>query len=226
MQHRTTAGRLDYITDDIGLTGFEEFRITTHGDGSRVLRAYCEMFNDRLIRDVHLSVDAGWRPKTAFVELRIDDQFVGSGHYAFGDTTAELQRITAIAGHEVLNHPLPGAAPSFGSHSVQNDAWMYAAFDAQRGGRQEAVMENTVICSRLPNGGDGPDLHLSAQHHRYLANESVTTPAGSFDCRHYQFLFEQWPPIHYWVHGDDYLLVRCRWDLFSQTYELVELSSD
>lgn len=26
--------------------------------------------------------------------------------------------------------------------------------------------------------------------------------------------------------GDDYLLVRCRWDLFSQTYELVELNSD
>jgi hypothetical protein len=225
MEHRTTSGRIDYITDGSGLMGFEEFRITSHEDGSRVLRAYCEMFNDRLIRDVHLSVDAGWRPQTAFVELRIDDRLVGSGHYMFGDETVELQRVTAAGGRELLSRSLPGVASTFGSHSLQNDAWMYAAFDAQRGTQQDAVMENAVVCSRLPNGGDGPDLHLSAQHHRYLDNESVTTPAGRFDCRHYQFLFEQWPPIHYWIHGDDYLLVRCRWDLFNQTYELAKLGS-
>jgi hypothetical protein len=226
MEHGTRSGRIEYNTDGAGLMGFEEFRITLHTDGSRVLRAYCEMFNDRLIRDVHVAVDAAWSPRTAFVELRLDDRLVGSGHYTFGDDTVELQRITATAGREVLSRPLPGMAPTFGSHSLQNDAWMYAAFDALRGSRQEAVMENAVVCSRLPNGGDGPGLHLSTQHHRYVGDEPVTTPAGRFDCRHYEFLFEQWPPIHYWVHGDDYLLVRCRWDLFNQTYELAKLRSD
>jgi hypothetical protein len=32
---------------------------------------------------------------------------------------------------------------------------------------------------------------------RFLGEEVVTTAAGRFDCRHYQFLFDDWPAIDY-----------------------------
>lgn len=53
----------------------------------------------------------------------------------------------------------------------------------------------------------------------------MRTRAGSFDVRHYEFLFEHWPSIHYWISSNDYLLVQCRWDLLKQTYELVRLDA-
>ena len=44
--------------------------------------------------------------------------------------------------------------------------------------------------------------------------------------RHYEFLLKDRPSIHYWVTGPDYLLVRARWDLLKQSYELVSLERD
>jgi len=62
MQHRKIKGRIDYITDDVGVMGREWFTHSIHSDGARTMRALTEMDDDDLMRDVTFSVDANWIP--------------------------------------------------------------------------------------------------------------------------------------------------------------------
>lgn len=217
-------GRILYTTDGKGVEGFEDFFVSHLPNGSRKLSAHCEMHNDGIVREVVLGVDDRFAPEHAFVSLSVAERFVGAGLYDFRGPTVTLTRLTET-GAESQERAEKGRVTAFGSHSVQNDAWLYGSFDANRGDAREGELANTVITSRLPNGGDGPALLFSNQQHRFLGEERVTVEAGTFDCRRYQFVFEEWPAIDYWIYGGDYLLVRCRWDYLSQTYELAELRS-
>lgn len=218
-------GRILYKTDGKGLEGFEDFLVCNSPTGGRRLSAHCEMHNDGLLRDVVLGVDDRFAPTHAFVSLSVQDRFVGAGLYDFRGAAVTLDRLTATGSSERQERATSRPVTAFGSHSVQNDAWLYGSFDAVRGDAHECSLEDTVISSRLANGGDGPSLLFSTQHHRFLGEETVTVEAGTFDCRHYQFVFERWPAIDYWIYGEDYLLVRCRWDHLKQTYELAELQT-
>lgn len=217
-------GRVEYITDDVGTRGHEEFKIVRHQDGSRTLRASCEMYDEQLLRDVYLAVDALYQPLHAHVSLWLEQQLVGSGHYVFAADAVSLHRTTS-AGLELQSKGLGSPAAAFGSHSVQNDAWLYPAVDRLRNGCRWTTLQAVPVSSKLPNGADGPALILSDQRHRFVAEESVTTPAGQFVTHHYQFGFDDRPPIHYWIRPEDYLLVKCRWDLLRQTYLLTQLAS-
>ncbi|MEM7281911.1 MAG: hypothetical protein AAF438_09820, partial [Pseudomonadota bacterium] len=197
--------------------------ITAHADGTRRLRSRCEMQEDDLLRDVFLCVDTHWRPVVAHVNLMVSGQFVGSSHYVFSEDIARIQSYTVRDGYHVQKTKLDRPPPSFGSHAVQNDAWFYAAFDQIRMGTHPGFLESVPITSKLPNGGDGPGIQFSRQQHRYVGDETIEVAAGQFETRHYEFIFDQWPSIHYWISGEDYLLVKCRWDHLKQTYELTQL---
>lgn len=223
MGHRSVKGKIEYLTDGKGLRGQEEFTITTHGDGSRRLRASCEMYDEDLLRDVFLSVDSNWRPLNAHVHLMISGSFLGTSHYVFSEDMVRVQSHTARDGYQVQKIALSRPPPCFGSHSVQNDAWTYGAFDEIRMGEHPGQLIGIPVTSKLPNGGDGPGIVLSNQQHCFMGEEEISTRAGTFVTRHYEFLFDQWPSIHYWIHGEDNVLVKCRWDFLEQTYELVSL---
>lgn len=70
VRHSLRQGRLDYRAEHPrfpdGRMGYEEWTVTTHDDGARVLRARCELHDfDTLVRDVLQSVDAEWHPRAA-----------------------------------------------------------------------------------------------------------------------------------------------------------------
>lgn len=225
MSYSSLRGVMHYVTDELGPTGREQLNITRHNDGRRILRAQCEMYDRGLMRNVTLVVDDQWRPRSAHVQLQLDNGYHGECHYVF-----EANRVWLQGQHggnapfrESLEQPRPA---TFGSHSVQNDAWMYGAFDRVRGPSARAALKDVPITSRKPDGSDGPAWHLSRHEHLYLGEEQVQTEAGSFMTRHYEFLLKDRPSIHYWVTGPDYLLVRARWDLLKQSYELVSLERD
>ncbi|MEM7502516.1 MAG: hypothetical protein AAF417_10760 [Pseudomonadota bacterium] len=224
MAHRTLCGTIEYISDGVGVEGSESFRILCFPDGTRMLRAHSEMFNDNLVRETLLTVNEAWQPQTAQMHLMLDDRYVGAGQYTFSSGEVHLHRHTARGGSQ--DHREPIQTPAFGGHAVQNDAWLFAASDRQRENDAETLLENVVISSRLPNGADGPALLLSNQRHVFVGNEDVDTKAGRFETRHYEFRFDGKPPIHYWINGEDYVLVRARWDLLRQTYDLVSLTRD
>ncbi len=221
MPNNSAFGSIEYRTDGVGVEGVERFEITRFGNGRRHLRATSEMHNDDLSRHTFLAVDKRWRPEFAFIHLEIMGEPIGSGHYVMEPDRVVFHGYTNVDGCRTEESRT--AATAFGGHALQNDAWMLASADAAAGDSIDRYADNVIVTSTLPNGGDGPALILRKHHHRFLGAESVRTRAGRFDCRHFEFVLGDRPSIHYWLHGDNYLLIRCRWDLLEQTYELVRL---
>ncbi|MET0239989.1 MAG: hypothetical protein ABW184_08835 [Sphingobium sp.] len=100
MQHRTISGKILYTSRKPGREGQErgreQFTWTIHGDGSRTIRALCEIDepDPTVLRDVTCSFGADDRPTDCFVRLTIGDRFMGAGifaasHFRFTDPDAQ-----------------------------------------------------------------------------------------------------------------------------------------
>ena len=98
MKHRALRGRIAYLHDRDGERGREWFSISVQDDGTRTLRAQCEMDDEDLLRDVTYTVDGSWRPLDAFVRLTRAQRFVGSAWFRFDDQGAECESWTASEG--------------------------------------------------------------------------------------------------------------------------------
>jgi hypothetical protein len=232
MEHRTIRGRIDYISDGIGVTGREWFTQTVHSDGCRTLRAMTAMDDDELLRDVTYSVDRNWRPLDCFIRLTIGDRFQGSGWFRFTDTFVECESYAIDAGRVSQRWPVDGPIPLFVNHSVACDAWVNALFDMRR---KDAVQTfyPRLASSALGNGGSGPMLgnvttvtpepgRLDLQ---YLGDETITVPAGTFECQRILLNPGKIPRFEIWSHGPDFLPIQIRWDRRKKYYRLAELET-
>ena len=228
MKHRSYKGKLLYLTDGQGEMGREIFHVTIQPDGTRTMRATCEMDHDHLIRDVILTVNKEWYPLDAFVRLSIQEQLVGSTWYYFTDHSAECEGFTAKDGRFTQRFDLDTRTRFFGAHPLHGDAWGLAIWKRDKG-KDASELGMCFASSHLPNGGSGPTLEPadnSFTQHRYIGMEEITVPAGTFQTEHFQFLVDGYPPIDIWAIGEDYVPVRLRWDYLKQTYDLVSLSGD
>ncbi len=227
MKHRSYQGKVLYLTDGQGEMGREMFYVTIQPDGSRTMRATCEMDDDRLLRDAVLSIDADWHPVDAFVRLTINEKLVGSTWYNFTPHTAECEGVTAEDGRFRQNFESEHPIRTFGAHPVHGDAWGLARWKRDKD-TDPSKLGMAFSSSHMPNGGTGPKLEVSdtVTRHEYIGVEEITVPAGTFQTEHFQFLVADYPPIDIWAIGDDCVPARLRWDLLSQTYELVELSGN
>ncbi len=229
MKHRTYGGKLLYLTDGTGEMGREWFTVTVYGDGSRTLRARCEMDDDQLLRDVTNTVGPDWRPRDAFVRLTFEDEFVGSGWYRFGEHLAECEAWTAVEGRVSYRRDLEQRPPSLGAHPVCCDTWHTAAAWHQDPSPGVTRLERIAMTSFLPNGGSGPELVFTDLDVEYRGEEEITGPAGTFATRHFASFragaAKDRPPVEVWAFSDDFVPARLRWDLLGQTYELVEFES-
>ena len=118
MGHRTYRGKIVYITDGVGEEGREYFTVTVQPDGSRVLRAQCEMDNDGLLRDVIYALDCQWQPEECFVRLTIGGKFQGSAVFRFTDTQVICDAMTAEDGNLSQRFDVLERVPSFGAHPL------------------------------------------------------------------------------------------------------------
>ena len=98
MRHRSYRGKVVYLTDNVGEMGREFFHVTIQPDGTRTMRAVCEMDDDRLLRDVVITLDPQWQPTDAFVRLTINEDFFGSSWFRFSPSEAECQALTKREG--------------------------------------------------------------------------------------------------------------------------------
>jgi hypothetical protein len=228
MKHRSYSGKVSYITDGKGEMGREMFYVTIQPDGTRTLRATCEMDDDRLLRDVVMTVNKDWQPTDAFVRLTIEEKFFGSSWFRFSETIAECQGCTVKEGRIDQAFETPERTRSFGTHPVHGDAWGLMNFEARSPGEIVTGEGVSFSSSHLPNGGSGPYLMPSANYikRKYIGLEDIEVPAGKFNAAHFQMLFDQYPPIDIWATPEDCIPIRLRWDLLKQTYDLVELSGD
>ncbi len=228
MRHRSYRGKMLYLTDGVGEMGREWFHVTIQPDGARTLRATCEMDDDRLLRDVVMTVTRNWFPVDAFVRLSIEEKPVGSSWFNFTEGTAECQGFTAQEGRLRQHYDVPGRVGFFGAHPLHGDAWACATLQRDETLDSDRELHN-FSSSHLPNGGSGPMLVPTSTEFlskKYIGDERIEVAAGSFDTRHFQFLVADSPPIEIWLTGSDFIPVLVRWDFLKQSYELVELEGD
>jgi hypothetical protein len=228
MRHRSYRGRMIYFTDGVGEMGREHFSVTIQPDGQRTLRAQCEMDDDRLLRDVVLTVDAHWRPIDGFVRLVVEEQLVGSSWFDFGSHHAECQGRTARSGRITQQLATEAAIESFGTHALHGDAWIVGRLRQWQGAAEDFPLA-TFATSTLANGGSGPELiRLGKAYSKVLdlGSERITVAAGSFDTRHIRVLVPGVDDFDVWAGGEDCLPVKLTSDILKQTYELVEIDGE
>jgi len=230
MQHRTYRGQISYRHDRLGEQGREWFSVSVQPDGTRTLRAVCEMEDEDLLRDVTYSVDGHWRPQDAYVRLTRDGSFHGASWFRFDDEGAECEGFTIEEGRFRQRVELGQCPTLFAPHPVVSDGWQAAAYDYSKGPGMLSL-ENCANSSSRPDGGSGPMLGIVFKDLEYLGEEHIVVGAGSFRARHLkihprQAAMAAWPPLEFWVAGSDFLLLRLRWDLLETTYDLVALDGN
>ncbi len=221
--HRSYRGKIAYLHDDAGETGREWFDVIVHADGSRIVRARCEMDDDRLLRDVTISMDASFAPHHAYVHLMQNDQFMGSGWFRFSAEAAECQALTAREGRIDQRVPLTRPVRFFGTHPIVCDGMMPGLYDHASGERQQQV--TAAASSLAPNGASGPMLAWFDMSIEYVGDEEIAVPAGLFATRRYRVYlpgaFDE--PLNIWTTGSDCLVIKESWAVLKSRYELVEL---
>ena len=205
---KRTLGRINYVSErpeNTGaLWGFETFAITPAKDGARSLVSHCELEFDglRVCRDIIQSVHPDWHPIEGYVRLMVDEAFRGSAWYRFTDAECECEAFSVRDGRISQRFPLNRRPMrGLGTHAVQADAWNVAVLDWSKGPHREDF-ENNVMVSVHHLGATGPAIQPTTSGLEYVGEETITVPAGTFECRHVRYVgmvTNNHPPYDLWV---------------------------
>jgi hypothetical protein len=230
---RNTRGKILYINEDGKERGREWFSFSYREDGQVTLRAYCEIDDGRVERDVVQTMTPRFAPIDCFCRLHVKGSFYGSGLIYVSETQAECELQSASLGriHQVVKLEQP--ATSLVSHPLSTDSLLMAGFDHSKPDRIQ-YWGGGLSTSPLLDGASGPLIGVGGRRGtEYVGPERVTTRAGTFDTHHYRMLMQSKPdgsPRSYdiWATHPDYIFVRgeVRGYLNNKTgfgqYELVE----
>lgn len=216
-RHRQILGTISYQIDGHPdfpdrSWGIERFHMTHHADGQRVMRAYCELHDgEPVTRDVIASVDADFHPHDTYVRLTKNNRFFGSTWYRWTDTEGEYQGYTEELGRISDTVPITRAIRGFGTHNLTGDAWLAARFDLSKGEGIQTFKDN-LLTSIDHRGATGPAFERTTTSSlQYSGVETVTVPAGSFECYKFAFVMtsNDHPPYEFWVTTDgDFLFIK------------------
>jgi len=200
--------------------GRERFELAGHA-GGHVLRAFCEMDDIGLLRDVTLSLDEAWRPLDAF--CRITRAGVVEAATWFG-VEDDAVRVEGVVGGNRIGQSLPtdGRCAYLGLHPLQGDALIVT----QRGEDEPGLFRTVqgITNSISPNGDIGLDGVPVAIDVAFIGYESIVVAAGRFEARRYALRWSpEWPPADVWVRKHDCVFLKMQWSLIDNWYELAEL---
>ena len=234
--HETVIGKIIYLSDKEDRKGQERgreyFIINKHANGHRKIVAHCEI-DDRpaVMRDITYSLDENWLPLDCFVRISVNDKFMGSGWFNFGDGFAECEADTLLEGRVSQRMKTQGQLKTFQNHAIACDAWHLRLFDRSKPENPQNIGE-MMLSSPDHRGATGPMLFSITSNIEFVGEESVTVKAGTFDALHYRFvgtpgLPQEHPPYDVWCTNDgDFLFLKGAVGGYMQTYyELVELES-
>ena len=207
-------GRVEYKARADGrVWGFEDWSITRGADGLRVFQAHCEMKfgTDDVVRDNILSVHPDFHPHDAFVRIMNKGAVTGSGWFRFTDTEAECESWSIDSGRISQRFPITRPTRGFGVHAVQGDGWLGATFPYDKGPGHTQFFGRNLIHSLHHFGATGPFIHTSGSGLNYVGDETITVPAGTFDCYRIRFvgLTNDHPEYDMWLTRDgEFIYVR------------------
>ncbi|MEN3746566.1 hypothetical protein TPR58_05260 [Sphingomonas sp. HF-S3] len=206
-------GLITYRHADGGLWGTERWGITRGGDGRRVLSAHCEMAigSDDVVRDSVLSVDADFQPCDAYVRIMNGGRLTGTGWFRFDQSHAECETYTEAEGRLSQRMPIQRPLRGFGVHAVQSDGWLGASFPFEEGPGHVKFWGTNLMHSLHHLGASGPYFTTTHSGLEYVGLETVTVPAGTFECRRIRLrgTTNNHPPYDMWLSTDgDHLYVK------------------
>jgi hypothetical protein len=235
LKHRIIEGRLAYTSRKPEMMGrprgFETFMFTRHSDGKLTLRAHCEIEepDPTVMRDVVYSLDENNQPMDLFVRLTVGDRFMGSGWLRFDGESIECESFGPSIGR--LSQKVAAELPidGFGTHPIVSDGYLLATKSWREGERRKL---NVYLPSPDHRGATPPMIAQVKIDAVYLGKDDVTTPAGAFRTRRFQFVDDgssgmagEHPPYDVWITDDeDGVFVQGGVGGYMKTwYELIEL---
>ena len=160
--HETVIGKIIYLSEKEDRQGEERgreyFIINKHANGHRKIVAHCEI-DDRpaVMRDITYSLDEHWLPQDCFVRISVDDKFMGSGWFYFGDDYAECEADTLLEGRVSQKMQTQGRLKTFQNHAIACDAWHLRLFDQSKTENPQNIGE-MLLSSPDHRGATGPML--------------------------------------------------------------------
>jgi hypothetical protein len=217
--------------------GTEEWAMTCGSDGLRILSAHCEMTLGEtslearnVVRDTILSVDASWHPHDASVRIMNNGVVTGTGWFRFSDTEAECESWTQAEGRISQRTPISRPMRGFGMHALITDGWMSSTFPFEQGAGHVHHWPDSLIHSLDHLGATGPYIHRSTSGLRFVGQEKITVPAGTFECNRLAFvgMTNNHPPYDMWISTDgDCLYVKGVVEGYMDSvFELTELNGE
>ncbi|WP_019516926.1 hypothetical protein [Sphingomonas sp. Mn802worker] len=236
MKHTVIMGTILYTSRKPGREGEERgrefFTFTKHTDGSRTMRALCEIEEPEptVMRDIVYSLDANDMPTDCYVRLMVGDQFMGAGLFRITDTHVECESFGPAIGRVSQKVPFGGDFDGFGTHPIAGDAYITKKMDKTKGPHSRKF--RTFLPSPDHRGATPPIIAETNLTLEYVGDETVTVKAGTFDASHYKFTDPEatmaggHPDYHVWVTADDdAIFLKGGVDGYMMTwYELVELT--
>lgn len=240
MKHRIIEGRLEYTSRKKGLEGqnrgFETFMFTHHSDGKITMRAHCEIYEPEptVMRDIIYAIDADRQPMDAHIRLTVGDEFMGSGWMRFDGEQIECESygpaIGRLSQRVAAELPLDG----FGTHPIVGDGLLLSGMDWDS---NDTRLLNCYLPSPDHRGATPPQIAQVKIGAVFLGREEITVPAGTFGCKHLQFVDDvnivpgtggmagEHPPYDVWITDDaDGIFVQGGVGGYMATwYELAEL---
>lgn len=233
-RHRTIRGQILYTSRKPGMMnairGREHFSWTLHEDGCRTLTAHCELNEPepQVVRDVIYSIDRNNRPLDVMLRLTVGGKFMGAGLFRMDGNIIECESYGPGIGRLSQVLDTGGDYAWFGTHPLAADGYNTVNFDRTQGPIKRRM--RSFLSSLDHRGASDPMINGHHIFLEYVGDETITVPAGTFDCRHFRFLGEAddpigHPPYDLWVSADDdNLFVRGQCEGKMMTYyELVEL---
>jgi hypothetical protein len=191
MRHTTIEGTILYTSKKPEMLdqkrGFERFLFTHHSDGAVTLRAHCEIEEPApsVLRDIVYALDAQGAPKDCLLRLTVGDAFMGAGFFRFLPDMIECESYGPSIGRVSQRVPLSQKIDGFGTHPIVADGYFLGVRGLKIGERRTFQM---YLPSPDHRGATPPIVAPVKIDGEYVKDETVTTPAGTFACRHMRFI--------------------------------------
>jgi len=201
-----------------GVKGRERFGIDVRADGTRTIRAYCEMGEGDLTRDASWTLDAGHRPVEGSVRVVQDGRLTGSAWYHIKDNETHCEALTDRLGRS--SQVLAGRCDYLGLHPLVGDGMIALAAGTDKPGVRQVIP--SVTCSYDINGETSLVALPIEIAVTYEGEDEIEVPAGRFSAHRYALQWQpHWPAAMLWVHGEDALFLRLQWEFSGLNSELM-----
>lgn len=192
-------GLTEIVEPDGTRSDYERFLNTRNPDGSRGMRTVTRSPVGDLLRDVNHLDAPDWRPIEVMGRLFFKGEAMGS---VLRRIIRDKMHSWVWQGDSEMDYQIFDAPPkrTVGFHAIQHEAWKMNCIDRGQTDYQP-LLAHTV--SNTWNGrslSHGTKLESKA---RYEGMESVTVPAGTFDCERFHWVNPFDEDLHIWCHGPE-----------------------